>query len=189
MGELKECLQAILKETLIAAGPDNKGLVTLSEGREEDRSSMHVQVSNVPSTTTVVRLGKASQYPILRQPSSGESWMKICDYILINECTDGCEVVMVELKSTLQNAKSGGLEQLRRSLPIAKYLLAVCEVELQRTWPCRFRYALLAEKQTNLFDKQRTRPGPQLSTEDYKGINVAVGVGTRFDFGALTTGG
>ena len=189
MGKLKGCLQAILKETLIAAGPDNKGLVTLSERREKDRSSMHVQVSNVPSTTTVVRLGKASQYPILRQPSSGESWMKICDYILINEGADGCEVVMVELKSTLQNDKSG-LEQLRRSLPIAKYLLAVCEVELRRSsWPCRFHYALLAEKRTNLLDKQPIKPSAQPSTKDYEDINVTVGVGTRFDFGALTTGG
>ena len=114
--------------------------------------------------------------------------MKICDYILINEGADDCEVVMVELKSTLQK-RQDGLEQLRRSLPIAKYLLAVCEVELQRTWPCRFRYALLAEKRTNRLDKQPIRPSAQLSTEDYEDINVTVGVGTRFDFGALTTGG
>ena len=186
MGELKGCLQAVLQERVVAAGPDNKGLVTLSERREKGRSSMHVQVSNVPSTTTVVRLGrKASQHSILRE-SPGESWMKICDYILINEGADDCEVVMVELKSTLQ--RQDGLEQLRRSLPIAKYLLAVCEVELQRTWPCRIRYALLAEKRTNRLDKQPIRPGAQLSTEGYKDINVAVGVGTRFDFGALTAG-
>ena len=114
--------------------------------------------------------------------------MKICDYILINEGADDCEVVMVELKSTLQK-RQDGLEQLRRSLPIAKYLLAVCEVESQRTWPCRFRYALVAEKRTNRLDKQPIRPSAQLSTEGYKDINVTVGVGTRFDFGALTTGG
>lgn len=113
---------------------------------------------------------------------------EICDYILINEGADDCEVVIVELKSTLQK-RQDGLEQLRRSLPIAKYLLAVCEVEMQRTWPCRFRYALLAEKRTNRLDKQPIRPSAQLSTEGYKDINVTVGVGTRFDFGALTTRG
>ena len=162
--------------------------MTLSESREMGRSSMHVRVSHVPSTTTVVGLGrKASQHSILRE-SPGESWLKICDYILINEGVDDCEVVMVELKSTLQK-RQDGLEQLRRSLPIAKYLLAVCEVELQRTWPCRFRYALLAEKRTNRLDKQPIRPSAQLSTEGYKDINVTVGVGTRFDFGALTTRG
>ena len=114
--------------------------------------------------------------------------MKICDYMLIDDDADGCEIMMVELKSTLQK-RPEGLEQLRRSLPIAKYLLTVCEVELRRSWPCLFRYALIAEKRTNRLDKQPTRPGAQLSTEDYEGIKVAVGVGTRFDFGVLTAEG
>ena len=187
MGKLKGCLQAILREAAVAAGPDDEGLVTLSERRESGRSSMHVQVSHVPSTSTVISLRRASQHSILR-PSPGESWMKICDYMLIDDDADGCEIVMVELKSTLQK-RPEGLEQLRRSLPIAKYLLTVCEVELRRSWPCLFRYALIAEKRTNRLDKQPTRPGAQLRTEDYEGIKVAVGVGTRFDFGALTAKG
>lgn len=114
--------------------------------------------------------------------------MKICDYMLIDDDAEGCEIMMVELKSTLRK-RPEGLEQLRRSLPIAKYLLTVCEVELRRTWPCRFRYALIAEKRTNRLDKQPIRPGAQLSTEDYEDIKVAVGVGTRFDFGVLTAEG
>ena len=149
----------------------------------EEESGMDVYISGVPNTVTVISLQQASQLSILREK---RPWRRICDYMLIDDRTDGCEVIMVELKRTLQEK---GLEQLRRSLPIAKYLLAVCEVEMQRTWPCRFRYALLAEKRTNRLDKQPIRPSAQLSTEDYKDINVTVGVGTRFDFGALTTGG
>lgn len=114
--------------------------------------------------------------------------MKICDYVLIDDGADDCKVTMVELKSSLQK-RSEGLEQLRRSLPVAKYLLAVCEVELQRSWLCRFRYALIAEKRTNRLDKWATRPRLDLETEDYKDIKVFVGVGTRFDFGVLTAGG
>lgn len=147
---------------------------------------MHVHV-HVPSTTAVVSLQRESQHSILRD-AEGESWKKICDFILIDEGADDCMVAMVELKSTLQK-RSEGLEQLRRSLPIAKYLLTVCEVELRRSWPCKFSYALIAEKRTNRLDKQRTRPGTELSTEDYEDIKVAVGVGTRFDFDALIAGG
>ena len=97
--------------------------------------------------------------------------------------------MMVELKSTLRK-RLEGLEQLRRSLPIAKYLLAVCEVELRRSWCCQFSYALIAEKRTDRFDKQPTRPMPVPSPEKerYDGIVVSVGVGVQFDFGALTAG-
>ena len=91
---------------------------------------------------------------------------------------------MVELKTTLQE-DSYGLEQLRRSLPLAKYLLSVCEVELQRSWSLQTNYALIAEKRVERFDKQAVRPRPYVETEDYKGIRVSVRVGTRFDFAAL----
>ena len=187
MGELKGCLQAILREAAVAAGPDDEGLVTLSERREKGRSSMHVQVSHVPSTSMVISLQKSSQHPILRA-SPGKSWMKICDYMLINDGADDCKVMMVELKSTLQK-RAEGLEQLRRSLPIAKYLLTVCEVELRRSWPCQFSYVLIAEKRTTRLDKQPTRPRLDIQKEDYGGIKVSVGVGTRFDYAALATGG
>lgn len=152
-----------------------------------DGSPVPVQVSDVPSTSMVISLQRESQYSILRE-AQGKSWRKICDYVLVDEGTDGCEVVMVELKKTLQK-RSEGLEQLRRSLPIAKYLLTVCEVELRRSWRCQFSYALIAEKRTNRLDKQVTRPIVELSTEEYKDIKVAVGVGKRFDFGTLTARG
>ena len=89
----------------------------------------------MPSTATVVSLQRASQHPIL-QDARGRSWNKICDYMLVDEGAADCAITMVELKTTLQN-RSEGLEQLRRSLPMAKYLLTVCEVERRRSWPCR----------------------------------------------------
>lgn len=184
MADLEECLLAILHERTAAASPDEKGLVTLSEKRERGRSSMRVQVRDVPSTAIIISLQKSSQHPILRQ-SQGQSWMKICDYMLVDHGQHGCEIVMVELKSTLQK-RSEGLEQLRRSLPIAKYVLAVCEVELRRSWPCQFSYVLIAEKQTSRLNKQPIRPRPELRMVDYEGIKVSIGVGTRFDFAALT---
>ncbi len=144
---------------------------------------MQVRITQVPATAAVVSLGRASQHPILRE-SPGQSWLKICDYLLIEEAVDGCKIILVELKSSLQK-RSEGLEQLRRSLPVAKYLLSVCEVELQRCWPGQYNYALIAEKRTNRFDKQRVRPHAYAEREDYEGIAVSVRVGTQFEFAAL----
>lgn len=144
---------------------------------------MHVQITQVPSVVTVISLSRASQHPLLRE-SSGRSWLRICDYLLVEEMADGCKVILVELKSSLQK-RLEGLEQLRRSLPIAKYLLSVCEVELQRSWPGQYRYALIAENRTNRLDKPRTRPLPNVEEEDYEGIRVSLNVGTRFKFAAL----
>lgn len=180
MRALTDCLQSILQEN--ASGADASGMVTLRATREE-APPMIVEVRSVASTVTVIDLDKTSQHPLLR-PSPGKSWMRICDYVLIEEGEHGCEVVMVELKSTLGN-RTTGLEQLRRSLPLAKYLLAVCEVELRRSWSCQFRYVLVAEKRTTLLDKRPTRPKADVETRNYDDIRVSIGVGTRFDFWAL----
>ena len=183
MGKLDECLRVILREKAIAPGPNGEGSVTLHEPRERGRRPMQVRLIRVPSATTVISLAKESQHAILRK-STAQSWLKICDYVLVDEREDDCSVTMVELKSTLQK-RTEGLEQLRRSLPLAEYLMGVCEVELQRSWPRRFNYALIAEKRTNRLDKQRVRLHTDMRIEDYMGIRVFVGVGTRFDFGAL----
>ena len=144
---------------------------------------MLVEIGEVPSTAVAISLAKEGQHPILRA-SPNQSWRKICDYLLVDEREDGCEITMVELKATLQR-RAEGLEQLRRSLSLAKYLLSVCEVELQCSWCARFKYLLIAERRTNRLDKQLLRPRAQVETEDYDGITVSVGVGTRFHFPTL----
>ena len=130
-----------------------------------------------------ISLAKESQHPMLRK-SPNESWQRICDYLLVDEGTNSCEITMIEMKSTLQN-RTAAFEQLRRSLPLAKYLLSVCEVELRDEWYPRFRYVLIAEKRTNRLNKGPIRPISQIETEDYRGIKVSIRVGTRFNFPTL----
>lgn len=144
---------------------------------------MRVLVSDVPATATVVNLHKVSQHPILQQ-SPKKLWMKICDYMVIDDREGRCEIMMVELKTTLQK-RSEGLEQLRRALPLAKYLLSVCEVQLASSWSCKFSYVLIAEKRTNRLDKQPIRPSLKLETIHHEEIKVVVGIGKQFDFTAL----
>lgn len=183
MGKLKECLRSILNEKRAAVtSPDKSGLLILSEDRDD--LQMMVEVRQVPSTTTAIRLPQSTEHAILRQ-SRGAFWLRSCDYLLVDEGERECRVAMVELKSDLH--KDGrGLEQLRRTLPLAKYILSVCEVELQCSWHHRFNYVLIAEK-SGRFDKQRARshPHPQVETRDHEDIEVGVGVGTQFNFSSL----
>ena len=109
MRKLKECLRSILRETAVAAAPNEEGEVTLCEPREKGGSPMEVQITQVPATVTIVSLVKGSQHPILDE-SRGQ-WRRICDYILVNEVGGGCKVTMVELKTTLQE-NSEGLERV-----------------------------------------------------------------------------
>lgn len=182
VGKLKECLRSILNEKKAPiTSPDEKGLLTLSEDRGDDLQ-MKVEVRQVPSTTTAIRLPESTEHAILRQ-SRGALWLKSCDYLLVDEGERECRVAMIELKSDLH--KDGrGLEQLRRTLPLAKYILSVCEVELQCSWCHRFNYVLIAEK-SGRFDKQRARSHPQVETRDHEDIEVGVGVGTQFNFSSL----
>ena len=184
VGKLEECLRSILNERrAVITSPDERGLLTLSEERGDDLQ-MKVELRQVPSTTTAIRLPDSTEHAILRQ-SRGALWLRSCDYLLVDEGKRECRVAMVELKSDLH--KGGrGLEQLRRTLPLAKYILSVCEVELQCSWHHRFNYVLIAEK-GGRFDKQRarSRPHPQVETQDHEDIEVGVGVGTRFNFSSL----
>ena len=183
MGKLKECLRSVLNEKkAVITSPNEKGLLTLSE--ERDDLQMEVEVRQAPSTTTAIRLPESTAHSILRR-SKGGFWLRSCDYLLVDEGERECRVAMVELKSDLH--KDGrGLEQLRRTLPLAKYILSVCEVELQYKWRHRFNYVLIAEKSGRL-DKRRPRslPHPEIETRDYKDIKVGVGAGTQFNFSNL----
>ena len=183
MGKLEKCLRSILNEKRApVTSPDKNGLLTLSEDRDD--LHMKVEVRQVPSTTTAIRLPESTEHAILRQ-SRGAFWLRSCDYLLVDEGERECRVAMVELKSDLH--KDGrGLEQLRRTLPLAKYILSVCEVELQCSWHHRFNYVLIAEK-SGRFDKQRARPHPhpQVETRDHEDIEVGIGVGTHFNFSSL----
>ena len=189
MGQLNECLESILRETRLGNGPDEEGRVRLRErtGRKGG-DVMEVLLSSVSAATTVVRLGKgASQHAILKD-ARASNWNKICDFVLFEDRAERCRVVMVELKSTLQK-RSEGLEQLRRTLPLAKYLIAVCEVELQRSWRCEFSYLLLAQRRTNRLDKQRIRAVPEpLPRTMHHGIEVSIAVGAGFNVAELAFG-
>lgn len=172
--DLKRCLTRILRSKLLADEPTQEGEITL----RERQANMKITLTGVSSTITTIRLSRTGHLSALASDGSG-GWNQICDYLLIDDLGDKCHVILVELKKTLQD-RNKAFEQLRRSLPMADYLLSVCGVELRTSWPRTVSYILIAEKQANRLDKQRVRPQPGLrKRESCDGIEVSVFVGTN----------
>ena len=172
--DLKRCLMRILRSKLLADEPTQEGEITL----RERQANMKITLTGVSSTITTIRLSRTGHLSALASDGNG-GWNQICDYLLIDDLGDKCHVILVELKKTLQD-RNKAFEQLRRSLPMADYLLSVCSVELRTSWPRTVSYVLIAEKQANRLDKQRVRPQPGLrKRESCDGIEVSVFVGTK----------
>ena len=169
-GDLKRCLTRILRSDLLAGEPTQQGEITL----RECEAKMSVKITGVSSSYTTIRLtGHLSAL----KSGPGCGWNQICDYLLIDDLGDKCHIILVELKKTLQD-RNKAFEQLRRSLPMADYLLSVCGVELRASWLRTVSYVLIAEKQANRLDKQPVRPRPgSRKREPHKGIEVSVFVG------------
>ena len=171
-GDLKKCLTRILHSKLLAGEPTQEGEVTL----RERKANMKITLTGVSSTITTISFHRTSHLSALASGGSG-GWNQICDYLLIDDVGDECHVILVELKKTLQD-RNKAFEQLRRSLPMADYLLSVCSVELRASWLRTVSYVLIAEKEANRLDKQPVRPRPGLrKRKPYDGIEVSVFVG------------
>ena len=86
--------------------------------------------------------------------------------------------ILIEMKKTLSDA---GLarEQLRRSVPVVKYLQSLCEVESERPMQVVVRHVVIAEKAIGRFDKEPTRvtKGSRSQKNVYKGNQVETIVG------------
>ena len=109
---------------------------------------------------------------------------KSCDYVLIGQSDGNDYVIFVELKNKLREEEEAK-EQLRRSLPILKYLLSVCEVEAEREfsdWRPNLtpRYVLIAEQLSRRLDRQGVLVSPEGKQEIYRSIHITTFAETPF---------
>ena len=101
-------------------------------------------------------------------------WKKQCDYVVVSPAGSRVRVLFVELKKTLTD-NSDGLEQLRRSLPWLKYLRTLCRIECDATLKnSAVRYALIAARGQQRFDKQHVKAGEPALTKSYKGLDITL---------------
>ena len=145
---------------------------------------MKVEVAGTPSGVTAIDMRKLGSFSGMKE---GE-WKQRCDYLLVYEFKGKNIAIFVELKKTLSQENGKGMEQLRRSLPLLRYLYSICRIHygVEPDKPVTTtRYFLIGKKMNPRLDKQPVTPGRSLPSEDYKEITVNKFVGPRLRFDLL----
>lgn len=142
----------------------------------ERKANMSVRVMDVPASSAIVRIGRMQHLKGIRSEGHRK---KICDYLIVMSDGQKSWAVLVEMKKTLSGADLAK-EQLRRSVPVVKYLQSLCEVDAEQPMQVVLRHVLLVEKTNKWIDKDRTRvtQGVELQKAVYKEIHVKTIVGT-----------
>lgn len=173
MVSLESGLQAVIKSAaLVKASEDGK--ITL----HERQARMWVQVDSGQTRMVALNMSKIGHLSAICEH---RELRKVCDYFLIARIHRTCYIVLIELKKTLGSSNSFR-EQLRRSLPIVKYLVSVVEIEYeQNITELEICYASIFERISRRFDKQPLRVSKQslLDSEDWKSIKIRKFLGSR----------
>ena len=150
------------------------------EARLLEKDVMEVKVIHIPGDSTVVDVRKMGQLRLkgLKAGVCG----KRCDYLVVTGEKEMDRAVFVELKKTLYDNLSGGMEQLRQSRPLLDYLHSVCRVHFGASSPeteITVRYCMIGEKVNTRFSKEPMRPRRPWRVETHRDIRVAAIVAKR----------
>ena len=142
---------------------------------------MEVELTGVSAPFLAIRISPRMHMRGLRDRPDVK---KSCDYLLIGQWDGSHYVIFVELKNKLREEEEAK-EQLRRSLPIWKYLLSVCEVEAEREFGDRqsnptLRYVLIAERLSGMLDRQGVLVSPEGEQEICRSIRITTFAETPF---------
>ena len=170
-------LKSMLAENALISYESSSEVVLTAEVTE-------LVVTQMPSDVSVVDMDTVGHLPGVRRGVL--KW--ICDFLLVSR-SDGADLaVFIELKKTLREDRKG-MEKLRRSLPILKYLDSSCRIhhnnQNRNRHSPQVRYFLIGQKNCLRLDKQRLRPRPFVQTEKYKDIEVHTFLGGRIRFDQL----
>ena len=171
-------LETILRQRCIERLEETDDTVILKE--RDAKAKMKVEVAGISKPFLAIRLNKLSHLSALKEGD----WNQICDYLLIGQSHGRAYAIFVELKKTLRGEEKPK-EQLRRSLPVLKYLLSVCEVEAEREfgdWKSNLtlRYVLIAEQLSGMLDRQGVLVSPEGEQEMYRSIRITTFAETPF---------
>lgn len=165
---------------------DENALVPYEPGNEvvlrEDVTEL--AVTQMPPDVTVVDMDVVGHLPGVERGVL--KW--ICDFLLVRSSDGADHAIFIELKETLRENKKG-MEQLRRSLPILKYLVSACQIHSDRQEKNgrtpSVRYYLIGMKNCRKLDKQPVKPRRRIQKENYKDIDVHTYLGGRISFNLL----
>lgn len=178
--QLRDILDADL-ETDIVSGPVS-GVLQL----HDPKSGMTYDVTGLSDEAVAIRVDTIQH---LKALASKDDLRLVCDYLLVERVLDdtGPLAVLLELKKTIGYDKRPR-EQLRRSLPILRYLQSACEVHFRKKVTFQERYILVGSAFHPSFDKQPvTFANGQPRFENHRGIVIKVLVGSGESIAALVT--
>ena len=175
--ELIDRLETVLGSNFLQHPKAPSGVVTL----RDHQSRMEVELTGVSAPFLAIRISPRMH---MRGLQDRPDVKKSCDYLLIGQLDDIDYVIFVELKNKLREEEEAK-EQLRRSLPIWKYLLSVCEVEAEREFSdgqsnLTLRYVLIAERLSGMLDRQGVLVSPAGEQEIYRSIPITTFAETPF---------
>lgn len=165
----------------------DKAIVPLLPGRAvalKEPKVMTVTVAGIPEDAVVIAMEAIGRFSGIKNGP----WTKASDYLVVFH--DGAQdgALFVELKKTLIEGATDGREQLRRSLPILRYLETMCAIDVNAMAngrPALVRYALIGNRGSGRLDKQRVRARDAPRVDRYKDIRVVSVIGQRIAFASL----
>lgn len=150
----------------------------------ESQNTMEVVVDAEKWQVTAIRLPENCHPKFV----TGRDWRLLCDYFLVCERGDDVQVVFVELKMTLNAShEEKALEQLRRSLPLWRYLRCAVAVDSSsgETLSVPVRYAAIFLRADERFAKQRVSGADRVHSREWHGICVREVVATDLGLSEL----
>ena len=108
--------------------------------------------------------------------------MKLCDYALFVEHSQGIDVFLCELKKTLgRGCKGEGAKQINVGFLFYDILCLLLKVHCGMIKNVKERYFLIAQKRDNT-NKKRTHSGRKLETFTSDGINIEIIISTHISY-------
>ena len=148
---------------------------------------MEVTVIGVPADSTVVHINRMGPWMGLKPGVCARR----SDYLVVNGQREMDRAVFVELKKTLGNDLSDGMDQLRQSRPLLDYLHSVCRIHFD-AGPAEpgltVQYCLIGERISPRIRKESTRVRRPWRVEMHQDIRVAAIVGNVVQFDELWSG-
>ena len=162
-------------------GPNSKVLLT----EKQKQYSMTVEVDAEDWRVTTIRMPESCHPKFV----IGKDWKMLCDYFLLCERGEEVQILLVELKRTLNSEhESKAMEQLRRSLPLWSYLHAAAAVESESgiSGGVKVRYAAIYFQTDERFPKEESPVRARCWRKDWRGIGVRGVVATSVSLSELT---
>lgn len=153
---------------------------------DESQALMSVEVTSGQIRLAALDMNKIGHLSALREH---RGLRRVCDYLLVSSIGGTCHAVLIELKKTLRPGDDYR-DQLRRSLPIVKYLVSVVEVEYEQWFGgLEVSYVSIFERISDRFDKHHVRVPEHglIESEVWKSIQIKKFLGSRLHFEDLVS--